>query len=163
MAIDSTVMHSFHFSVGFLKSLLEGIGDDKMTHQPNPGMNHPAWITGHLVTSMEFGAKLAGASYKAPDGWGDLFGMKSTPSDDASKYPDMATLLAELDKAVAAVTPSLELITADALAAQMPDEGFRQMMPTVGDGLTFLINGHIAMHVGQLSAWRRACGMPPLF
>jgi DinB superfamily len=163
MAIDSTVMHSFNFSVGYLKSLLEGIDGDKMTHQPSPGMNHPAWIVGHLVATMEFGAKLAGATYKAPDGWSDLFGMSSTPSDDASKYPDMATLLAELDKAVAAVTPSLESINSDALAAQMPDEGFRKMMPTVGDGLTFLINGHITMHIGQLSAWRRACGMPPLF
>ncbi len=163
MAIDSTVNHSFHFSVGFLKSLLEGIDTDKMAHQPSPGMNHPAWIVGHLVTAMEFGAKLAGATYKAPDGWSDLFGMKSEPSDDGSKYPDMTTLLAELDKSVAAVMPSLESIGSDALAAQMPDEGFRKMMPTVGDGLTFLINGHIAMHVGQLSAWRRACGMPALF
>lgn len=163
MAIDSTVMHSFQFSVGFLKNLLEGIDDDKMTQQPSPGMNHPAWIVGHLVSSMEFGAKLAGGSYKAPDGWGELFGMKSTPSDDASKYPDKAALLAELDKSVAAVTPSLESVSTEALAAQMPDEGFRKMMPTVGDGLTFLINGHITMHTGQLSAWRRANGMPPLF
>lgn len=163
MAIDSTVMHSFHFSVGFLKNLLEGIDDGKMTQQPRPGMNHPAWITGHLVSSMEFAAQLAGATYQAPDGWSDLFGMKSTPSDDASKYPDKAALLVELDKSVAAVTPSLKSIGPDALAAQMPDEGFRKMMPTVGDGLTFLINGHITMHTGQLSAWRRANGMPPLF
>jgi len=163
MAIDSTVMHNFHFGVGFLKSLLEGIDDAKMAHQPRPGMNHPAWITGHLVTAMEFTAKLAGGSYKAPEGWSDLFGTNSTPSDDASKYPDKAALLAELDKAVAAVAPSLESVEPEALSAQMPDEGFRKIMPTVGDGLTFLMNGHIAMHVGQLSAWRRACGMPPLF
>jgi DinB superfamily len=163
MAIDSTVMHSFHFSVGFLKSLLEGIDDGQRVHQPKPGMNHPAWVVGHLVFAMEFTAKLVGAAYTAPEGWSDLFGMKSTPSDDPSQYPDMAALLAELDKSIAAVTPSLESIGPEALAAQMPDEGFRKMMPTVGDGLTFLINGHIAMHVGQLSAWRRACGMPPLF
>ncbi len=163
MAIDSTVMHSFHFSVGFLKSLLEGIDGGKMTHQPSPGTNHPAWITGHLIDTMGFVATLTGATYQSPEGWSGLFGMGSTPSDDAAKYPDKAALLAELDKSVAAVMPSLESISAEALAAQMPDEGFRKMMPTVGDGLTFLINGHITMHIGQLSAWRRACGMPPLF
>ena len=89
--------------------------------------------------------------------------MKSSPVDDASKYPDKATLLAELDKAVEAVAPGIASVSADALAAEMPDEGFRQMMPTVGDGLTFILNGHLWMHIGQLSAWRRACGMPPMF
>ena len=163
MNIDPTVMHSYRFSVGFLKSLLEGIDDDKRAYQPNPGMNHPAWIVGHLVSTMEFAAKLAGTVYQAPAGWNELFGMSSTPVDDAAKYPTLAVLVAELDKSVEAVAPALDTISDESLAAQMPDEGFRKMMPTVGDGLTFVLNGHIAMHVGQLSAWRRACGMPPLF
>ncbi len=42
-------------------------------------------------------------------------------------------------------------------------ERFRKLMPTLGDGMTFLLTGHFWMHLGQLSAWRRACGMPPLF
>ena len=126
-------------------------------------MNHPLWIVGHLAHTNEFPAQLLGVEYKAPDGWDKLFGMKSVPVDDASKYPDLATLLAELDKGVAAVTPALASITPDALAAPMPDEQFRQMMPTVGDGLAFILASHFAMHLGQLSAWRRACGMPPTF
>ncbi len=163
MAIDSTVMHNYTFGLGFLKSLLEGIDDGKMTAQPKPGMNHPVWIVGHLIDTMGFTAKLAGATYKSPEGWDELFGFKSNPVDDAGKYPSMAALVAELDKAVEAVGPSLEMIDSAALAAEMPDEGFRKMMPTVGDGLAFLLNGHITMHLGQLSAWRRAQGMPPLF
>jgi DinB superfamily len=163
MAIDKTVMHSYKFSVGYLKSLLEGIDADKMTHQFFPGMNHPVWIVGHMAATMEFAAKMAGTSYQAPEGWGELFGMGSNPVDEAGKYPDLATLLAEWDKAIETVAPALEKLTEDVLAAEMPDEGFRQMMPTIGDGLTFILNGHIAMHAGQLSAWRRANGMPPLF
>ncbi len=163
MAVNNTVMHNYQFGVGFLKNMLEGIDSDKLTHQPNPGMNHPIWIVGHLVDTMGFAAGLCGGSYKSPDGWAELFGMKSVPIDDVSKYPDAATLLAELDKAVEVIAPALAAIEADTLATEMPDEGFRQMMPTVGDGLTFLLNGHIMMHIGQLSAWRRACGMPPMF
>ncbi len=163
MVIDSTVMHNYHFSVGFLKTLLEGIDDQKRAYQPKPGMNHPAWIVGHLVSTMDFAAKMAGTEYKVPGGWDKLFGMNSTPVDDAAKYPDLAVLLAELDKAVEVLAPALDRIGADTLAAEMPDEGFRKLMPTVGDGLTFILNGHITMHLGQLSAWRRACGMPPLF
>jgi DinB superfamily len=163
MAIDSTVMHNYHFSIGFLKTLLEGIDDEKRTHQPSAGMNHPAWIAGHLVSTMEFAATMAGTEYKAPEGWNELFGMSSTPVDDAAKYPALAEILAELDKAVETVGPALDKISAETLGAEMPDEGFRKMMPTVGDGLTFILNGHITMHVGQLSAWRRSCGMPALF
>jgi hypothetical protein len=112
---------------------------------------------------MTFIAMMSGSSYKSPEGWSSLFGMKSTPVDDPKKYPAMSELLAELDKAVAAVGPGLSKVGAEALAAQMPDEGFRQMMPTIGDGLTFMLTGHLWMHVGQLSAWRRACGMPAMF
>jgi hypothetical protein len=163
MAIDSTVMHSYQFSVGYLKSLLGGIDNNKRAQQFYPGMNHPAWIVGHMVTTMEFAAKMAGASYKSPEGWNELFGMGSKPVDDAAKYPDLATLLAEWDKGIEAVGPTLESLSDEALAAEMPEEGFRQMMPTLGDGLTFILNGHIVMHAGQLSAWRRANGMPPMF
>ena len=57
----------------------------------------------------------------------------------------------------------------DALAAadpaqferEMPDEEFRQIMPTVGDGLAYLLVSHEATHLGQLCAWRRAMGMEP--
>lgn len=163
MAIDSTVKHNLHFNVGFLKTLLQGIDADKLAHQPEPGMNHPLWIAGHLAWTMEFPAKMLGVEYKVPEGWDKLFGMKSEPVDDAAKYPDLAALLAELDRGVEAVGPAIESISPEALAAQMPDEGFREMMPTVGDGLTFILNSHIAMHAGQLSAWRRACGMKPMF
>ncbi len=163
MAIDSTVMHNYRFSVGFLKSLLEGLDENKLTHQPSPGMNHPIWIVGHLAMTMEFVAMLAGADYKGPEGWEALFGYKSVPVDDAAKYPKLGATVAELDKAIAAVEPSLAAMTDEALAAQMPNEGFREMMPTVGDGMTFLLNGHINVHTGQLSAWRRAIGLPPLF
>lgn len=163
MAIDETVMQSYRFGVGFLKQLVEGIDEDKLTHQPEAGMNPPLWIVGHLVDTMTFVAQLAGASYKSPEGYGVLFGIKSKPVDDAGKYPAKAELLAELDKAVEAIGPGLASIKAEALRAQTPDEGFRQMMPTVGDGLTFLLTGHVWLHLGQLSAWRRACGMPPLF
>lgn len=163
MAIDSTVKHNLHFNVGFMKNLLQGIDAGKLTHQPRPGMNHPLWIVGHLAWTMEFPAKLLGVAYKAPDGWDKLFGMKSKPVDDAAKYPAITALLAELDRGIQVIGPALDSLSAEALAAEMPEEGFRQMMPTVGDGLTFILNSHIAMHTGQLSAWRRACGMPALF
>ncbi len=163
MPVNSTVKHNFHFSVGYLKLLLEGIDAGKLAAQPLLGMNHPLWIVGHVACAIELCSNLSGANYKAPEGWDALFGMKSEPVGDASKYPDIQTLLAELDKGVESISPALDSITDAQLAAQMPDEGFRSKMPTIGDGLTFMLNGHVTFHVGQLSAWRRAIGLPPLF
>lgn len=163
MAIDRSVNQNFHFGVGFLKSLLQGIDAGKLADQPLPGMNHPLWIVGHLAVTMEFAGQLADVSYKAPEGWGELFGMGSQPVSDASKYPSLDELIAELDKSVEVFGSKLASIDAAALAAEMPNEEFRKMMPTVGDGLVFILNGHVMMHIGQLSAWRRAIGLPPMF
>ncbi len=163
MSIDSTVKHSLKFNVGFLKTLLAGIEEDQMTHQPCPGMNHPAWIVGHLVVTMAGAAKIAGAGYVPPEGWPALFGKQSTPVGEAGAYPAKQTLLDELDKSIEALMPVMDQLDADALAAENPIEGFRERMPTVGDALTFIFNSHLGLHCGQLSAWRRAIGLPPLF
>jgi hypothetical protein len=40
---------------------------------------------------------------------------------------------------------------------------FETELPSVGDMATFLILSHTNLHLGQLSAWRRAVGKGPLF
>jgi hypothetical protein len=32
-------------------------------------------------------------------------------------------------------------------------------MPTVGAAVNFMLGGHLQMHLGQVSAWRRAMGL----
>jgi hypothetical protein len=39
----------------------------------------------------------------------------------------------------------------------------KDALPTVRDGVAFLLTGHLGVHLGQLSAWRRMIGLPPLF
>ncbi len=45
------------------------------------------------------------------------------------------------------------------LTADIPDEEFGQIMPTIGDGLGYLVVSHKATHLGQLRAWQTALGM----
>ena len=42
-----------------------------------------------------------------------------------------------------------------------PLERLRGKFPTVGAALGFYVSGHMMMHLGQLSAWRRAMGLGP--
>jgi hypothetical protein len=40
---------------------------------------------------------------------------------------------------------------------------FKDELPTVADLATFLLTGHMGVHLGQLSAWRRMIGLPAMF
>ena len=45
------------------------------------------------------------------------------------------------------------------VAASAP-KGFREKFPTVGNALAHTMLLHEMQHLGQLSAWRRASGLP---
>ncbi|MCG8653460.1 MAG: hypothetical protein MI861_26715, partial [Pirellulales bacterium] len=45
------------------------------------------------------------------------------------------------------------------LASQRDSKILREQLPTVEDILSHLLTTHIGLHLGQLSAWRRAHGM----
>jgi hypothetical protein len=46
------------------------------------------------------------------------------------------------------------------LQAENPAEGrFKEMFPTIGGAVAFLLAGHVMMHLGQISGWRRAMGL----
>jgi hypothetical protein len=50
----------------------------------------------------------------------------------------------------------------DGLAQPLPDERYRHIFPTIGHALLHILTAHAAVHVGQVSVWRRAFGLPPL-
>jgi hypothetical protein len=39
----------------------------------------------------------------------------------------------------------------------------KEAFPTLQELVAFLLSGHVGVHLGQLSAWRRMIGLPPLF
>lgn len=149
----------------FLQSVGDGlvadIADDDFCRQPVAGMNHPAWILGHLAYALDRHATFVGAQQHYAD-WQDLFGKGSTPTDDASKYPAKEELIAAWHGAIDRVIAGVQAATPEELAK--PNEYVRpEALPTLGDFLTFSMTGHTATHLGQLSAWRRADGRAPLF
>ena len=160
MPLSQAVLDNAQVSRGMLNMLLKDVGDEQMTAQPAAGMNHPAWIVGHLACSWEFVAQVTGADYRAPEGWNKLFGMGSKPTSDRARYPGKEALLAELDRGDQVVTPVAAKLSDEALAAVMPLENFRRFLPTVEHGLVFGMTGHYLYHLGQLSGWRRAMGLP---
>ncbi len=156
-----------NFNLVYARKLVEDVSDEQMTLQPSVDghvvPNHPAWVLGHVAYAFSNGAKMLGGEPVVPDDWNGPFGNGSTPVTDASSYPDKASLLNTFEEAHARVSQAFAAAGDAALAAENPIEGLRPMFPTVGELVTFIMTSHAMLHLGQLSAWRRAVGLPSVF
>lgn len=73
------ILHSFAYSLDYLREMIVGIPDELLTVQPDGIPNHPAWIVGHLVfISQEIG-DVIGIEPWLSEEWAEQFGPGSTP------------------------------------------------------------------------------------
>ncbi len=149
--------------IGYGRMLTGDIPDERMAEQPIPGVNHPAWIIGHLAYSADAVRGLLGLAKELPQEWAPLFGMGSKMSTNRADYPSREELLRAFEQGFAEVREAAMAATAEQLAKPSQNPRMREMLPTVQDGVAFLLTGHLGTHLGQLSAWRRMIGMPALF
>ena len=152
----------FAFQLSTIEGLVADVPEERMAEQPAPGMNSPAWLLGHLAWAADFVPALLGLDPAHGKDWAAKFSAKSRPTADRSAYPSKVALLDALRDAHSRASGALDRITPEALAAELPDATFRTIMPTVGDAVFHVLTTHEATHAGQLSAWRRVLGMPPL-
>lgn len=149
------------FMQGYGDMLLSDIAADEMIRQPTPAANHPAWIVGHMAYASDVHVQYAGGVPQL-SGWSGRFGRGSMPSDDPSQYPGKDELFAAWHAANNRLIDAVQAATPEQLG--QPTQGpLGESFPTVGDFFTFLMTGHTSLHLGQLSAWRRAMGKPHLF
>ncbi|MEM1099682.1 MAG: DinB family protein [Planctomycetota bacterium] len=129
--------------------------------------NHPAWVYGHLGLYGNYVLTLLGdeegaQAVAAPEEWHPIFGMGSACTDDpdGTTYPGMATIVEQFDRCHAAALAALENVREPAVfEAANPNEQMRDRFPTVGAAATFMVTTHLALHIGQVSSWRRMEGL----
>jgi len=151
------------------EKLLTGIHADQFGRLAAPGgmviqSNHPAWVYGHLaiyptrVLTLLGGAADAAA---APASFTDLFKDGTKCLDDVSStiYPRMNEITAAFFKGHEILAKHVAELPDDALLLVHPDEARRVNFPTLGAHVNFMLNDHIALHLGQVSAWRRMMGL----
>jgi hypothetical protein len=159
--VVNEVLNSFGLNIDYLSRLVKDIPDEDFVRQPGSLTNHPAWIVGHLVFSCQaLGSELALAPWLPPM-WESKFGTGSIPTSDQSGYPSKAELLTALEDSKQRITAKLCTLGDCGMADALPDERHRAVFPTLGHAVVHILSGHFAVHVGQLSAWRRAAGYPP--
>lgn len=156
-------IHVNRFLVGYGQRLLSEIPDERMTEQPLPGVNHPAWILGHLALTADGVGEMFGGKRTLPAEWSTLFGQGSQPSSVRSGYPSKGELLRAFEECHHRLREQAAVTGPEVLAQPTANPRAREVFPTLKELATFILTGHIGVHLGQLSSWRRMIGLPPMF
>ena len=144
---------------GYARQLVVDVPDEHWAEQPAPGLNHPAWILGHLTIAADYALQCVGAKATAPDGWAAVFAPGTVPSPERGLYPAKADLLNAYEAAHGALAAAAASADPTLMAKPTPVEPMKARFPTLGDLLAYVLTTHEAVHLGQLSAWRRVMGL----
>ncbi len=151
------------FLLQYCQMLSADIPEERFAEQPLPGVNHPAWILGHLAISSDFAVAILGGEKVLPEHWYKLFGPGSTLTAVRADYPTRAELLLAIEAGYQHAREQAASATPEILAKPNPNRRLRGELPTVHDAYAFLLTAHFSLHLGQFSTWRRMIGLAPMF
>ncbi|HEY6565844.1 MAG TPA: hypothetical protein VIY86_15280, partial [Pirellulaceae bacterium] len=97
-----------------------------------------------------------------PDPLHHRYGTRSKLENDPASYPAPSDLLVLFQSTHEQAEQALIAVSTVSLRGPNPLERARSLHPTLGDMLVTLMVKHESGHLGQLSAWRRAMGLPPV-
>ena len=156
--------------IGLAGMLLQGVTPDIFARLPVKDgsvvmTNHPAFAIGHLSVYPSRVFILGGEDPSAvalPDEQEELFkiGAECVDDPDGTIYPAMEEVVRNFQTGYAA---ALQLVASwDEQKLAGPHQGgeaYQKMFPNLGVAVNFLLNSHMMMHLGQISAWRRFMGL----
>lgn len=169
-SIANAIVPAGNLSLRYAEMLLKDVKAADFARFPAPGgkairTNHPAFVWGHLSMYPQRVMDMLGLPRgvtATPETWEGLFKAGVECRDDAGGtiYPPMEQLVsfhkAAYEAAIAAVTAASDAH----LTAPNPNEGrMKELFPTVGAMVNFVLGAHPMSHYGQVSAWRRCMGL----
>jgi hypothetical protein len=86
--------------------------------------------------------------------------MQSKPESDTSRYPKKAEIVDAYVSGHEQVLTQLNSATDQIFELDVQLPRWKEIMPKVGIALPYLMLLHENQHLGQISAWRRAMGLP---
>lgn len=161
----STVLPMATTALNYGRAVCAGIAADQFGRRPqNIECNTPAWVIGHLSIYPDKALGLIGRGDLAQtdERYETLFaaGTPSPDDPDGTYYPAMEELLDRFVSRTELILRELPGVEESVFRAENPAEGrFREMFPSIGSAVGFLLCGHTMMHLGQVSTWRRCMGL----
>lgn len=163
MFSPASFVYSWDNQLRYALALLDDVTDEQFVHRPGGNMNHPAWIIGHV--SLYHGATLnllAGESFDEPKDH-PLFGYDGQgPIDSIEPYGSKQEMVDRFEAGHEEVVQAILSAPASAFNRSPVLPRWAAMYPTVEFLLPDLLLFHEGMHIGQISTWRRAAGLPPV-
>ncbi|MCA8996176.1 MAG: hypothetical protein KDA80_04305 [Planctomycetaceae bacterium] len=169
-AIGNAIADSLQLSLSYAERLLKDVPAETFARFATPGghvvtSNHPAFVYGHLsLYPIRIVEALGGdtAAIAPPTQFAEVFSKDATCQDDpdGTVYPPMEDVTSSFFQGYRAVLPLLR--ESDGAVFEQPNPlGGRmaELFPTLGSMHAFYVGGHIMMHLGQVSAWRRMQGL----
>lgn len=151
------------FLIQYCRSMLADLPDERFADQPVAGVNHPAWILGHLAWAADGVLGTLGAPKKHSPEWKALFGSGTKPTSTRRDYPSKDELIRAFEQGYHEARQSVAAATTEQLAQPTTNARAKDKLPTAKEFIAFLLTGHVGIHLGQLSAWRRLIGLAPSF
>lgn len=150
----------FTFVHGYFHKLVADLDDASLADQPIAGVNHAAWNIGHLAIANDYISKILRNDGVCPPEYGELFAPGSKPRADRAAYPSKDELVKMFDMSYNRAAFVVGESSEEQLATPQLGPFFKDELPLVGDLIAHLMTTHAAMHLGQISLWRRAMGLP---
>ena len=151
------------FLIGYCRRLMADIPDERLVEQPLAGVNHPAWVLGHLAWTADRAVEMLGGRSVQPAEWASPFGRGSVPSSTRAAYASKDELLRAVEEGYQQLRQRVASASPEQLSAPTTNPLAKETLPTLKELVAFLLSGHMGVHLGQLSMWRRMVGLPPLF
>jgi hypothetical protein len=169
-AIGNIIADSLQLGLSKTRGLLVGVTDEMFARFASPGgvaikSNHASFVLGHLsIYPARIIEQLGGdaTALKLPESFVEVYSPTAKCLDDAEGtiYPPMQEVV---DRFFAGYEAALGQFRAsdDELFLRPNPTGGRstELFPTIGSMHAFYAGGHIMLHLGQLSAWRRMSGL----
>lgn len=167
--IGGMIAASTRLGLGYADRLMTGLTQENFARFAKSGdqvieSNHPCFVLGHLsLYPCRVVEELGGdaSSIKPTDAFDKLFNYEASCIDDVAGdlYPSLEEVVARFREAHELAISTLEGASNSAFDGENPNEKMRAKFPTIAAMHGFYLGGHMMIHIGQLSAWRRAMGM----
>jgi len=163
-SIGNIIADSLKLSVGYAERLLTGVPAARFARFARCGgevveSNHPAFVYGHLsLYAPRILQQLGHPAPSVPEHFQHLFSKDAVCRDDedGDLYPPMDEITAFFFEGHRMLAGALRGSPDATFAQANPAEGrMKELFPTLGSVQTFYCGGHMMMHLGQVSAWRR--------
>ncbi|TWT57897.1 hypothetical protein KOR42_12640 [Thalassoglobus neptunius] len=169
-SIGTTISDSLQMSLSYAERLLKDVAADRFARFANVGgvvveSNHPAFVIGHLslyptVIVEQLGGN--GSSLLPSEKSQEVFSKTAACQDDPDGviYPPMEEVVRSFFQGYEAALGELKKTPDAEFQKPNPGEGRTvELFPSIASMHAFYCGGHMMMHLGQFSAWRRMEGM----